>query len=117
MGEWVRFFLVAVLLITALAVYVLEVIGIFRFGYMMNRIHAAGVGDTLGLLCVTGAMMIAAGLSFTTLKLLLLIVFMWLTSPSSTHFLSQIELNTNPHLSDHVRMPDGERNKQDSPED
>ena len=33
----------------------------------------------------------------------LLIIFMWLTSPTSTHFLSLVEVNTNPHLYRHVK--------------
>jgi multisubunit Na+/H+ antiporter MnhG subunit len=35
--------------------------------------------------------------------LLLLIIFMWLTSPTSTHFLSMVEMNTNPYLDRYVR--------------
>jgi multicomponent Na+:H+ antiporter subunit G len=82
---------------------VLEVIGIFRFGYVLNRMHASGIGDTMGLLLIVVALMIASGWNFTTLKLLLLIIFMWLTSPTSTHVLSMVEMNTNPYLDRYVR--------------
>ena len=34
--------------------------------------------------------------------LLLLIVFMWFTSPASSHFLSQVEYYTNKHLYRHT---------------
>jgi multisubunit Na+/H+ antiporter MnhG subunit len=36
------------------------------------------------------------------LKLALLVVFMWFTSPTSSHMLAQIEYYTNPHLYSHV---------------
>ncbi len=102
MAEWIRFWIVAVLLGIGILCFVLEVIGIFRFGYVMNRLHASGIGDTMGLLFVILSLMIASGLSFTTLKLLLLIVFMWMTSPTSTHFLSMVEMRTNPYIDRYV---------------
>ncbi len=103
MGEWIRFWIVAVILIIGLVFFVLEVVGVFRFGFVLNRMHASGIGDTMGLLCVIVSMMIASGWNFTTLKLLLLILFMWLTSPTSTHFLSIVEMNTNPYVDRYVR--------------
>lgn len=102
MGEWIRFWLVAVILAAGIISFALEVLGVFRFGYVLNRIHAAGIGDTMGILLVVVALMIAASFSAVTLKLLLLIIFMWLTSPTSTHFLSMVEMNTNPYLEHHV---------------
>lgn len=102
MGEWIRFWIVAVILMAGIMCFALEVVGIFRFGYVMNRMHAAGIGDTMGLLCVVLSLMIASGWNSATLKLLLLIVFMWLTSPTSTHFLSMVEMRTNPCLNKHV---------------
>ena len=103
MGEWIRFWIVAVILSAGILCFALEVVGIFRFGDVLNRMHASGIGDTMGLLCVVLSLMIAAGWAFTTLKLLLLIIFMWLTSPTSTHFLSMVELRTNPLIDRYVR--------------
>jgi multicomponent Na+:H+ antiporter subunit G len=102
MAEWIRFWIVAAILFAGIFCYVLEVIGIFRFGYVLNRMHASGIGDTMGLLLIVVALMIASGWNFTTLKLLLLIIFMWLTSPTSTHFLSMVEMRTNPYLDRYV---------------
>ena len=99
MGEWIRFWIVALILTAGIISFTLEVLGIFRFGFVLNRLHASGIGDTMGLLCVILSLMIASGWNFTTVKLVLLIIFMWLTSPTSTHFLSMIEMNTNPELS------------------
>lgn len=103
MGEWIRFWIVAAFLAAGLIFFVIEVIGIFRFGFVLNRMHASGIGDTMGILCVIISLIIASGWNFTTLKLLLLILFMWLTSPTSTHFLSMVELNTNPYVDRYVR--------------
>ncbi len=90
-AEWIVFFITALLLSAALFCYTLAVVGVYRFGFILNRMHAGGIGDSLGLLCVIAAVMTATGLKSDSLKLLLLIVFMWFTSPVSSHFLSQVE--------------------------
>ena len=105
--EWLRFFIVAGLLLIGLFSYVSAVIGVYRFGFVMNRMHAAGIGDTLGLLCVVSAMAVASGLNMDTLKLLFLIFFMWFTSPVSTHFLSQVEYYTNKDRSRYMTFRKG----------
>ena len=104
MGEWIRFWIVALILACGVFAFVLEVAGLLRFGFVMNRMHATGIGDSLGLGCVVVALIVASGFSLVSLKLLLLVLFMWLTSPVSTHFLSRIEMNTNPFIRRHVRF-------------
>ena len=98
MGEWIRFGLTAICLITALIGFTAAVIGANRFGFVMNRMHAAGIGDTLGIFGVVCAVMLREGLTITTAKLVVIIAFLWFTSPASSHFLAQIEYFTNPHL-------------------
>ncbi len=102
MGEWIVFIFTAVLLLTALICFTAAVIGAYRFGYVLNRIHAAGIGDSLALLLTTASCVVAAGFSWDALKLILLTVFMWFTSPASSHFLSQVEYYTDPHLYRHT---------------
>lgn len=97
-GEWIRFGIVAFFLILSLVCFTAEVIGVYRFGFVMNRMHAAGIGDSLGLFSVLFAMTVASGLELQSLKFLLIAVFMWFSSPASTHFLGQVEYFTNPSL-------------------
>ena len=111
--EWVRFAIVAALLLAALAGFTLEVAGVWKFGFVMNRMHAAGIGDTWGLMCIAAAMMVYSGLNLTSLKILMLVLFMWFTSPTSTHFLSQIEVNTNEKLGRYLRRMDADGTKRD----
>ncbi len=117
-GEWIIFWITAALLIAALICFSAAVIGAYRFGFSLNRMHAAGIGDTLGLLCVVAAVVIAAGFRFDSLKLILLIVFMWFTSPASTHFLAQVEYFNNPKLDKFLRREIGgseEQQEENSP--
>ena len=98
MLEWLRFILTAVLLAAALGFFALAVHGVYEFGFVMNRIHSAGIGDTMALASVLLSLIIASGANMDSLKLFLIIVFMWCTSPVSTHFLGQVEYYTNPQL-------------------
>lgn len=102
MNEWVRFWITAAVLAVGLGFLAAGVIGNCRFSYVMNRIHAAGVGDTMGLLLVTLALAFSAGGPLAAGKLLLPVIFLWITSPISGHFLGQIEYYTNPKLYEHM---------------
>ncbi len=92
--EWIRFVLTAVFMIVGLCSFICAVLGVFNFGYIMNRLHAAGIGDTMGLMSVLVALM----------KLIAVAAFMWCTSPVSTHFMGQIEYFTNPELSSYLKL-------------
>lgn len=116
MAEWIRFWIVAILVIIALIGFVLEVLGVWRFGYVMNRMHAAGIGDTFCLFFVAVAMMVESGWNMDSLKLFLVVLFMWFTSPTSTHFLAQIEFYTSPDLTDHLVREDKEQMEKETRE-
>ena len=94
--------ILAVILIVALIAFTAAVFGAWRFGFVMNRLHSAGIGDTLGIFGVLLSVFIAVGPHMDTWKLALIVVFLWFTSPASSHFLSQIEYYTNPHLYKYV---------------
>ena len=102
MLEWFRFALTAVLLTAGLVFFAGAVLGNCRFFYVMNRVHAAGLGDTMGLLLVLLALAVSAGSVLEIGKLFLPLLFLWCSSPVSSHFLSQIEYYTNQSLYDHM---------------
>jgi len=108
MIEWIRFAVTAVFMIGGLFFFISAVLGCCRFGYVLNRMHGAGIGDTAGLFCVVISLMVGSNAIMDILKLALLIMFMWFTSPTSSHMLAQIEYYTNPHLYSHVERAPSE---------
>ena len=104
--EWIRFFAAAVLIILGLCSFGAAVLGAYRFGFVLNRMHAAGIGDTAGIFFVIASLAVARGPHMDTLKLVVLVFFLWFTSPVSTHFLGQVEYYTNPLLGRHVKQTD-----------
>ncbi len=70
-------------------------VGLVRLPDFYTRLHAAGITDTLGAGLVLLGMTFQAGLSLTTAKLLLIIVFIIFTSPTATHALAKSALHGN----------------------
>ena len=93
--EWVRFLAGAVFLLLGLGIFLIEIIGVFRFRYVLNRMHAAAMGDTLGIGFSLVGLILMSGWNFTSLKLLLVIVFLWFSSPTSSHLIARLEVTTN----------------------
>ena len=96
--EWMQFLLGTGLLLFGMSVFVLELLGTFKFKYVLNRMHAAAIGDTFGIGISLLGLMILSGFKFVTLKMGLVIVFLWLASPVSSHLIARLEVTTNEHI-------------------
>lgn len=92
MLEWLRFIVAAAFIIGGLIVAGIATFGIFKFKFVLNRMHAAAMCDTLSILFVLIGLIILSGLNFISLKLLLVILFLWFASPVSSHLISRLEV-------------------------
>lgn len=92
--EWVRFIVGTVVLLCGLSIFVVEIYGIFHLKYVLNRMHAAAMGDTLGISISLIGLMIFSGFNFTTLKMMLIVAFLWLASPVSSHLIARLEVSS-----------------------
>lgn len=92
---WIRLIIGAGLLFCGLGIFVIEVFGIFHLKYALNRMHAAAMGDTLGISFSLIGLMLFSGLNFTTVKMGLIVVFFWFASPVASHMLARLEATTN----------------------
>ena len=72
--------------------FVTEIIGLFRFRYVLDRMHAAALGDTMGIVFLVLGVIILRGAVLPGLKLLLIPLFLFLTSPVLTHMLAEAEV-------------------------
>ena len=99
--EWIRFGIVAVLLSIGVITQFISILGTYRFHFALNKIHSAALSDTFSMFFILIGLAVASGWNFATLKILLLLAFMWFTSPISSHMLTSLELNTDEHLKEH----------------
>ena len=72
------------------AVMISAAIGVYRFSECLTRMHAAAMGDTLGLGLIILGLIVLFGFSFTTVKLVLVVAFLWTTGPVSSHLIAQM---------------------------
>lgn len=89
-------------------------VGMLRMPEVFTRMHAAGIIDTAGLGLMMIGLMLQAGFTLVTAKLILIVVFVLYTSPMSTHALAQTAISTGikPLLADGA---DNKEDKEDEP--
>lgn len=92
--EWVRLIAGSIFLAIGMVILFTELFGVFHFQYVLNRMHAAAMGDTLGIASSLIGLIIISGLNFTSLKLFCVIVFLWFSSPTSSHLIARLEVAT-----------------------
>jgi len=67
-------------------------IGMIRLPDVFTRMHAAGVTETLGAVAIFMGLMVQAGLTLVTVKLVLMTIFMMFTNPTATHAVARAAL-------------------------
>ncbi|MHA1598843.1 MAG: monovalent cation/H(+) antiporter subunit G [Alphaproteobacteria bacterium] len=80
------------LLLGGSALMLIGGIGLCRLPDVYTRMHGAGIIDTLGAVMIIAGLMVQAGLTLITVKLALIIIFLFFTSPTTTHALARAAL-------------------------
>lgn len=65
--------------------------GLIRMPDVFCRMHATTKCDTLGAGLILSGLMILNGFSMISLKLLLILIFIWLTNPTAAHIIAKAE--------------------------
>lgn len=69
--------------------FVVGVAGLLRLPDVYCRLHATTKCDTLGAGLILFGLALHAGVSVDSVKLLLMIMFIWLTNPTASHIIAQ----------------------------
>ena len=112
MLDWIRFALAALFLIGGITIAAIATFGTYRFKYVLNRMHAAALVDTLAILLSLIGLMILSGNVFASsqetlfiiLKLILVVLFLWFASPVSSHLISRLEVTTNKNVKEECEV-------------
>jgi multicomponent Na+:H+ antiporter subunit G len=67
-------------------------IGALRMPDLYSRMHAAGITDSLGAILIIVGIMLQSGLSLATVKLAAILLFLLITSPTSSNALASAAL-------------------------
>ena len=80
MAEWIRFIAGSIFLLIGLFIFCVQLFGVFRYKYVLNRMHAAAMGEFA-----------------------LVILFLWCASPVSSHLIARLEVTTNEKLEEYCK--------------
>jgi len=103
------------LILTGSAFVVIGTLGILRFPDVYSRMHAAGITDTAGAFALLIGMMIQAGIGLVSVKLFFILIFLFFTSPVSTHAVARAAENggLRPLLDDELKKRKAEREEKE----
>lgn len=82
-----------VLLVSGGLFVVIGGLGLLRLPDVFTRMHAAGVTDTMGVGLILAGLAVQAGLTLVTVKLVLIFLFLFFTSPTASHALAKTALS------------------------
>jgi multicomponent Na+:H+ antiporter subunit G len=77
-------------LLLGTAALIVGALGLVRLPNLFSRIHAVGMMDTAGVAFITLGMLIHEGFSLISVKLAVVGVFLFFTSPIATHAVAQV---------------------------
>lgn len=82
--------IIAMILISVgLFFFFVGTVGVIRFPDALTRAHGAAKCDTLGaVLCIFG-LILKSGVNYLSLKLLIVVIFLWTTNPTATHMIAR----------------------------
>ncbi|MBU3092223.1 monovalent cation/H(+) antiporter subunit G [Clostridium sp. CM028] len=86
-----RELIVAIFLFGGLFFFMVGTLGIIRFPDVFTRAHSAAKCDTLGAILCLSALVVLNGLNMVSLKIVLIIVFVWIANPTATHLIAKAE--------------------------
>lgn len=81
------------LIISGALAIIVGLLGVFRMPDFFTRLHAASVVDTMGTMLIIFGLMLYSGFNIVSVKLLLILIFILITTPAAAHALAKSALH------------------------
>ncbi len=101
--DLVRLILAALFLGAGLFIIAMAILGVFKFKFVMNRMHCAALIDAIALALILIGLGFASGNPAFFPKLALILIFQWIGSPIASHMVGRLEVDTDDELSGHMK--------------
>lgn len=85
----IRETIAAFFIISGVFFFLVSTVGLLRLPDVYTRLHATSKGDTLGAGLSLIGVILYLGWTLTSLKLLMVIIFIWITSPTASHLIGK----------------------------
>lgn len=109
MTDMLRFVIAAVLMLAGVVSGAVSILGVFRFKFVMNRMHCAAILDTVSMAGILGGLMVASGNLQYIPKLLAAIAVLWIGSPAASHLVSRMEMATDESAAEHIHVEEEQK--------
>lgn len=100
----IKYIISALFILLGIVVLATAMVGNFRFGYVLNRMQIGATSDTLGAAFIIFGLIFASGFNATTVKLILMVAFLWFANPVSSHFLARTEIISNEKITEECEV-------------
>ena len=100
----IKLIISTILIVLGLIVVITAAVGNYRFAYVLNRMQVGSTADTLGASLVISGLIVYSGFSLISLKLVMMIVFLWVANPVASHFLAKTEIIENQDILDECEV-------------
>ncbi len=96
----------SLLLIAGLFFFMVGTVGLLRMPDTYNRLHATTKCDTLGAGLILLGVAVYSGVAWVSLKVLLIILFIWITNPTAAHAIARAAYETHRILREDIPVWD-----------
>jgi len=79
----------SILLIAGVFFGISGALGLFKFPDFFTRVHAASVTDSISAILIIGGLLLQTSFDLNTGKLLFILIFLMITSPTASHALAK----------------------------
>lgn len=91
--QYIQYLIIIFLLLCSAFFFLVGTVGLVRLPDAFSKMHATTKCDTLGAGLGILALMVNRGFHIISIKLLLIIVFIWITNPTAAHIIAKAEYN------------------------
>ena len=103
----------AVFLAAGTIFLIVAAIGVIKFPDFYSRLHASGVGETLGAMLLTIGLMFMTGLNLMSVKLLIIFIVLLVANPLGTNMIMLAAVRNRDFLDYNEKEPEENRNREE----
>ncbi|MDD6043135.1 MAG: monovalent cation/H(+) antiporter subunit G [Eubacteriaceae bacterium] len=85
----VRLIISAVFLVMGILLLFISAMGVLRLPDFISRLHASGIGETIGMMLVCVGSVIYLGMNLTSVKVIMILFALFLVNPVGTHLIAK----------------------------
>ncbi len=91
----IRFLCSVILIMFGVSVFFISAVGNFRYAFVLNRMQISTNADTVAISSVLAGLVVANGVDMISIKMVVMLLFMWFANPVAGHVLAKTETIVN----------------------